>query len=419
MDNYSFNAWSADREQEIKNGCWYQILPATLLFQEVVQGSFKRVKARHSYEAAWYEEVLYFDKSATMLIFLWPFKFHPVTNYRLFLRVLFGPVSPTSSLPPTLDFELKPGLATPSSSHMDEWRTSHSSILLHSIEFSIPFSVDAVVLSPQTKPHYVLPPPSKPLSSIFDDVKPLRLIDIEKTLCSNGGVVFKQAQSWDFHVISHTWSEDVRAFSKTIADINEQSGFTSSYEELFKEGDFSAQPAYKSMMEFFKILQSDNVKDVWFDALCINQRDDEEKGKEIAHMGAYYKHSKACYVVKHGIGKGYKLATRLKGGGFGIARWFSRAWTFQEYVLPHRMIFLTECIPKRVQRMVNHCISSTSHSMVCRCSLSELEQKLLSVLHNLQFFDPNAEVGNDMIGSDIDVPCDKCGELSFIRKMTT
>ncbi|KAH7437576.1 hypothetical protein KP509_05G079200 [Ceratopteris richardii] len=250
----------------------------------------------------------------------------------------------------------------------------------------------------------------QPFSNISTDTRPKRLINISKTLLTRGGVFFSEAESWDFHVISHTWSADLRNFSKEIAQ-KIGVGDDCSYESLFRKTDFSKEPAYQSLMNLLRILQSDGVEDVWLDALCINQEDNDEKSHEIAHMGAFYMHSKGCYVNTHGIGKGYKLAVKNKDGGYSIARWFTRAWTLQEYILPPTLTFLVGSLPERLKHLVNH--------MVCKCNFSEMEKILAHTLslaiESFAFMDPRAKI-NEIIGSDEVVPCCKCAKLPFIRK---
>ncbi|KAI5069251.1 hypothetical protein GOP47_0015552 [Adiantum capillus-veneris] len=155
---------------------------------------------------------------------------------------------------------------------------------------------------------------------------PLRLIDIASTLASGGGVVFITKNDWDFHVISHTWSLSIREFSKEVGrSLSGQIEGTQEYSDAFARSDFSNQSGYQDLLEFLQILMGDGVKYVWFDALCINQMDEVEKGTEIMHMGAYYKYSSGCYVVNHGIGQGYDLlGLDERTGEACLPRWFTR-----------------------------------------------------------------------------------------------
>lgn len=200
---------------------------------------------------------------------------------------------------------------------------------------------------------------AKPLKSDEAAVKPLRVIDVEATIKNRerGGIYFKKR--WGaWHVISHTWSAGIRKFSETVGvRVGAAAGGSSSYEELFDRADFSREKSYKDLIEFLEILRTDGVSWAWFDALCINQKDDKEKEAEIQHMGAYYEGSLGCYVAQHGIGMGFEVLDNFSGAAAADAwlswyvrgecdaflpRWFTRAWTFQEWVLPKKVVFIVE-----------------------------------------------------------------------------
>lgn len=93
-------------------------------------------------------------------------------------------------------------------------------------------------------------------------------------------------------------------------------------------------------MEFFRVLVADGASKVWFDALCINQTDDDEKSHEIPRMGAYYRLSAGCYITTHGIGTelGFKAADFKEP----VPRWFTRVWTIQESIMPDKLSFIVE-----------------------------------------------------------------------------
>lgn len=192
-------------------------------------------------------------------------------------------------------------------------------------------------------------------------IMPLRLIDVEATITrsESGGLYFTRQPSW--HVISHTWSADVREFSVSIGNL--AAATSAAYEPLFEAADFGSHPAYQELIQYLLILQDQGVKWVWFDAVCINQKDSMEKDREIQQMGTYYQSSLGCYVVQHGFGKGFKLLLdddfdeQTARGSSSIVddllpRWFSRAWTFQEWVLPPKVTFLINLASEQMLRKI-------------------------------------------------------------------
>ncbi|KAH7434726.1 hypothetical protein KP509_06G032100 [Ceratopteris richardii] len=123
------------------------------------------------------------------------------------------------------------------------------------------------------------------------------------------------------------------------------------YSKVFLEADFRGDPCYQALIGFFDLLfngatdlPQDQVRWLWMDALCINQTDLVEKSREIANMAAYYKFSRGCYVLAHGVDQGFKLWKDSSQSGHREAfpRWFFRVWTLQEFLLPSRVTFLVE-----------------------------------------------------------------------------
>lgn len=184
-------------------------------------------------------------------------------------------------------------------------------------------------------------------SQVADNgIFPVRVIDVKGTFRSMGGIVFSEPKDWHFHTISHTWSMEIRKLSEEVGSKVMQQ--KTAYNEVFKHEKLYNQPGYVRLLEFLKIIQADGVERVWFDALCINQVDDQEKSHEIVHMGAFYFHSLGCYVTAHGFGRGF----RLTDCHHQSARWFSRAWTLQEWLLPKTLTFVVELSRPQIQEVV-------------------------------------------------------------------
>lgn len=217
--------------------------------------------------------------------------------------------------------------------------------------------------------------------------KPIRVIDMCKTFICKRGIHFSAPLDWNFHVLSHTWSGSVRALSQRIGQSIQSAADQDpdAYNRAFQEEDFSEDLCYKQLLELFELLMRDGVERIWFDALCINQFVDEEKSLEITHMGPYYSLSKGCYVLTHGVGEGYELWSKESPSDRGsvLPRWFTRVWTFQEFLLPRRLCFIVEGVDERFVAVVNHLIREKSRIGLCRCFLkmqADIDQILESSL---------------------------------------
>lgn len=212
---------------------------------------------------------------------------------------------------------------------------------------------------------------------------PLRVICIKETFESDGGICFDVPESWGFHIISHTWTEDARNWSVAIANTMAEKKVTcdkNAYAELFKQVSFAKKRGYTDLLEFLSILALDGVQRVWFDALCINQKSGDEKNREIARMGEYYARCAGCYVWCHGMGGGFRLWAQADPPRYyTLPRWFSRVWTLQEFVLPNKLVFV-------VGMDMEGCTAMFAHKAYCRSSgLSWQPAELMDTLVETKF----------------------------------
>ncbi|MCO5571498.1 hypothetical protein L7F22_025238 [Adiantum nelumboides] len=237
------------------------------------------------------------------------------------------------------------------------------------------------------------------------DATPLRLIDVEAIIRNRnaGGVVFTRQRRW--HVISHTWSADVRKLSDIIGERLRSAaartaqwpeggeddpvpvvGQYRSYEKLFETARFEKESSYQKLVKFLIILRSDGVRWVWFDAVCINQQDKKEKEREIEQMGMYYERSVGCHVVHHGIGRGFEVLLRadeeddhgeVEEKESMLPRWFSRAWTFQEWILPPKITFVMDLATmEQILARAAHAILLNEYERDQSCSCCFFETSL-------------------------------------------
>lgn len=282
------------------------------------------------------------------------------------------------------------------------------------------------------------------------ELLPIRVIDIEATLASHGGICFYKPTDWSFHTVSHTWSLYVRAFSVAVGKLVSNSHEL--YDRAFEDVDFTtdnpllfqdpqireeAPKCYRQLIEFFRLLQGEGVKAVWFDALCINQLKEDEKTREIAQMGIYYASNRGCYVLSHGVGMGFSLWS-LEGDKVklpppagpcsrfdhhcsfeefrpALPRWFHRVWTLQEFILPRKLTFIVSELAKVTIGRVNNFILKGSGSRgLCMCALPARDAQF-------RYWDRGGNLRNageeeNILGSERGVVCLECGHAPFIRE---
>ncbi|MCO5601011.1 hypothetical protein L7F22_055127 [Adiantum nelumboides] len=248
---------------------------------------------------------------------------------------------------------------------------------------------------------------------------PIRVIDIACSLVlskKTGGVSLHAPIGWDFHVISHTWSLDVRKLSEDIG----RKVSSNSYNEAFQSADFRQNVCYGQLVDFLLLLANDGVERVWFDALCINQKDDGEKGREVSNMGAYYSNSMGCYVLINGIGQGYKAWKSYGGINRGeiieeMPRWFRRVWTFQEFLLPKKLYFLVAGLSPSTIVMCNERIRDQNSKVgFCACCLLTVEQ--YSAFLSIAKDGRNLGGVQDEDFLEVQEVCTTCRTLPLVRK---
>lgn len=124
----------------------------------------------------------------------------------------------------------------------------------------------------------------------------------------------------------------------------------------------------QTIKDAFRVTQELGLRYIWIDALCILQDDDMDKAKIISRMGTIYGNATlniaACTNSDPtdglpGIGpprSRAQITEKLQGMTLGVAFhdsrkrhfeieqsvWNSRAWTFQERLLPRRTVYFTD-----------------------------------------------------------------------------
>ncbi|KAI5070253.1 hypothetical protein GOP47_0014596 [Adiantum capillus-veneris] len=199
---------------------------------------------------------------------------------------------------------------------------------------------------------------------------PKRVVDVAATVASKGGLFFVEPSDWNFHIISHTWTDSARALKERCEEILVGMGWTRDmdpeghiYTTAFNDPSlFAGLSYYDELIDFLSLLQSDGVEKVWLDVISTNQYDAIETATEMVNMGGFYGLSLGCYVAPHGIGSsnGYQVLD----SGTKIPRWFSRVWTFQESVLPAKIYFIVEKFDDTIIDYIKKVSNSHLHDKV-------------------------------------------------------
>src|SRR5436190_6493763 len=117
-----------------------------------------------------------------------------------------------------------------------------------------------------------------------------------------------------YAILSHTWRE----------------GEEVTFEELGTES-AKLKLGYAKITQSCRIAAQREFRYIWIDTCCIDKRNSAELSEAINSMFEWYRRSVVCYA--------YLEDVDLDGSNFANAKWFTRGWTLQELVAPHKVVF--------------------------------------------------------------------------------
>jgi len=148
----------------------------------------------------------------------------------------------------------------------------------------------------------------------------------------------------------------------------------SSIHDSGKSNSTYRSPISQKMLDAISMLRKDDSEGIWIDQLCINQTESEEKRSAVASMDIIYNAARLVVIVLEDVElsrndmrvwrrlREQRQKTRAENPqkSFAVpletarttnriitqlltARWVSRAWCFQEYLVAQRCIFMVPC----------------------------------------------------------------------------
>ncbi|KAF2832715.1 HET-domain-containing protein [Ophiobolus disseminans] len=118
-------------------------------------------------------------------------------------------------------------------------------------------------------------------------------------------------------ILSHTWEDEEVTFADFTRD---QAGVRQ------KRG-------FQKLAYTCRQAQIDGYQWAWVDTCCIDKSSSAELSEAINSMFAWYKSAEICYVFLTDVVQDELQLT------FPRSRWFTRGWTLQELLAPHRLVF--------------------------------------------------------------------------------
>ncbi|KAM5360079.1 hypothetical protein ACJZ2D_013990 [Fusarium nematophilum] len=124
-----------------------------------------------------------------------------------------------------------------------------------------------------------------------------------------------------YAILSHTWTEDEFLFKDLEAGLARQSQ--------------NPKRGLSKVLQTCKIAQKFGLKWVWVDTCCIDKSSSSELSEAINSMFRWYQRSTICLVFLEDVA----LESDGSFTNFETSRWFTRGWTLQELIAPHRLLF--------------------------------------------------------------------------------
>lgn len=116
-----------------------------------------------------------------------------------------------------------------------------------------------------------------------------------------------------YAILSHTWEKEEVIFSD-MADLDKA----------------RAKAGFAKLEGACSLAASQGYDYIWVDTCCIDKSSSAELSEAINSMYRWYQRSDVCYAYLCDV----QTPERL-----GESRWFTRGWTLQELIAPHRVMF--------------------------------------------------------------------------------
>lgn len=176
--------------------------------------------------------------------------------------------------------------------------------------------------------------PTTLIPQCVDDVGlPLRVISC-KELVENNKIEWIKPLNWDFVILSHRWLDNKEWRADHIRPYPAAGGIM--VQAVRRE-------SLKVLAELCLSLKKDYF---WIDCICIDQKSQLEKAREIVNMANYYKSAAMTLIFPFGVDK---VGPPLDRKGEAPV-WHSRAWTLQEEAMSGERAQFVLCLPGRISQ---------------------------------------------------------------------
>ncbi|KIW13334.1 hypothetical protein PV08_08522 [Exophiala spinifera] len=134
--------------------------------------------------------------------------------------------------------------------------------------------------------------------------------------------VFEGRSVPGYVILSHRWEEGEISLGELQGNLN-----------LHKQG-------WLKLQRFCQFAETRGHRFVWIDTCCIDKTSSAELQEAINSMFRWYRRAECCYVYLCDVPARDDLDLPEWTKIFKASKWFTRGWTLQELLAPHRLTFV-------------------------------------------------------------------------------
>ena len=142
-----------------------------------------------------------------------------------------------------------------------------------------------------------------------------------------------------YAILSHTWGRKEISYHEWVYAQNQSPphwGWTL-IPEVIEE--LKSRDGYRKIIQACQRARKDDYNWIWVDTICIDKTSSAELSEAINSMYQWYYSSGTCYAYLADVPNLSHEECSTQESPFNKSRWFTRGWTLQELLAPHRVEF--------------------------------------------------------------------------------
>nr|VWO98355.1 Peptidylprolyl isomerase (EC [Ganoderma boninense] len=147
-------------------------------------------------------------------------------------------------------------------------------------------------------------------------------------------------QAPPYAALSHRWATDEQTYQdvRKIQERCKESCRVSSPRSIW-DSDSGLSDKVRGACE---AARRDGFRYLWIDSCCIDKTSSSELSESINSMYVWYSRAEVCYTFLADVPTSPSASLWSERSAFRSSEWFTRGWTLQELIAPHKLVFLSQ-----------------------------------------------------------------------------